>query len=229
VSYGLPPARPGFEILLKPTARQLGNLIQRARFFKQMGGSGNDLQLPLRSARESRDRLAVQADDHLIVSPDNEQTWRQHSAERLAGKIRPSSAGHNRLRHVRTSGCRGQSRRRASAGPEVTKPEFVQILLPANPVRNGRKAPGEKVDIETKFRCSQIGAFLVFSKKVDQDCAYSAAIEDVSYVPISGTMTTAAAPVREKHKACCAFRQREIGRKVDLARRHFNSHTPHAE
>ena len=60
----------------KPIARQLGHLLQCARFFEEMRRAGHDDQLMW--TLQLRSRLLVEIEDDRIAPANNEQRRRPH-------------------------------------------------------------------------------------------------------------------------------------------------------
>jgi|ERR1019366_714067 hypothetical protein len=89
------------------------------------------------------------------------------------------------------------------------------MVLPQNPVRDGHQALAEQWDVEAQLRGSQIHGFFLFRKKIDQDSADRAFIENVCDMPISRASPAAAAPVSENYKALRASWQSNIGSEFD--------------
>src|SRR4051812_34326817 len=89
------------QVLREPIARKLGHLLERARFRKEVGSSGNDLKLLY--AAEFAKSLTVQVNDHIIISAHDEQRGGLHAGEMLGGKVGATATRHNRC-HLRECG-----------------------------------------------------------------------------------------------------------------------------
>src|SRR5437867_3066210 len=86
------------EIALEPFPGQLRDLLQGARFFKQVGCAGNDFEL-LISAQFGH-RLPIQFDHREVLTTDDEQNRDADSRERRPSKIRPTPTRYDHLHNV---------------------------------------------------------------------------------------------------------------------------------
>jgi len=204
-------------MLLEPVEREVRHTLERAWLFKQVGCAGDDVQPPFRIPREFRDRLAVQAHNHWIISSDDEQTGREYLAESRASEIRPTSAGNYRPHCVGTFSGGSQRRGRPCTGPEISDPETLQLRLAADPFRDDGQALDEQVDVETQLRGAQINRLFLLREKVDQNRRDGALIQHAGHATVSRTVAAAAAAMCKDHKACRTFGKRKVRGEFDLA------------
>ncbi len=129
------------QVAEEPITRQCRHLLQGARFFEEMSGTGNHHKLTRR--RDRRLRLPVQLQDGLVTTTDDQQRGSVHFAQRIAREIGPPAAGHHRL-HL-DAGVRGrdQSRAGASAGPEESHRQRRGVRLCRQPPGDVDQSPGE--------------------------------------------------------------------------------------
>ena len=87
-------------------------MLERARFFEQMGRARHDVDLAF--AFHLRTSLFVELDDHVVFAADNEQRRRFYFRQCVACEIRPAAARNDRANFLRQ--FRGRDQGSATAG-----------------------------------------------------------------------------------------------------------------
>ena len=108
------------KVTLKPTGSEVRHFFQRARFLEQVGCAGNNRHFLL--AREPREGVAIEADNGIIVTANNEEGGGVNFRQRVAREIGPPAARDDRLNLPFKFG--GGIQRRSRASTRAEKAEF---------------------------------------------------------------------------------------------------------
>lgn len=163
----------------KPVGGALLDGLERARFFEEVRGVGHDLKLGL--AAQLRQRLAVELDDDVIVTADDQQSGRAHGGKARGGEVWTAAAGDNRLHLVWQVGGGPQRRPGTGAGAEIADPEVTQVGLLAHPARRGHEPLGEQFDVEDV----RAVALLVERQQIDQQRRLSGGVKGAGDLPVA--------------------------------------------
>src|SRR5260370_38723374 len=106
------------QVLLKPLARQTGDLLECARLLEKVRGARNDLESLFHF--EVLEGIAVHLDDGNVFAAHYQQSRSLHAIEYRDGEV-PTSAARHHCAHVIRPFCRShQGRRCTGAGAEIS-------------------------------------------------------------------------------------------------------------
>src|SRR5688572_27684028 len=186
------------EVTLKPMGSEVRHFFQRARFFEQMSCAGNDLQFPL--ARELREGAAIEADDGIIVTANNEEGGGADFGQRVAREIRPATARDDRLDLSFKPGGGHQRRSRASTRAEKAEFEICDLLSVGGPSRRFHQPACEHPDVEPKMTRKILLLLLTRREQVKKQGGNAGFLQHPRDILIARTAPAAAAPVRKEHE-----------------------------
>lgn len=186
------------EVTLKPMRGEIRDFFQRARFFEQVGRAGNDLHFLL--APEPRERLAIEADNGIIVTANNEEGGGVNFRQRVAREIGPATARDDRLDLPFKFGGRNQRRSRASTRAEKAELEIYDIVSVGGPSRCFNESACEHPDVEPKMACEILLLFFTRREQVKKQRGNAGFLQHTRDVLVARTSPAAAAPVRKEHE-----------------------------
>jgi len=186
------------EVTLKPMRGEIRHFFQRARFLEQVGRAGNDLHLLL--APEPRKRLAIEADNGIIVTANNEESGGVNVRQRIAREIRPATARDNRLDLPFKFGGGNQRRSRAGTRAEKAEFEICDLVSVGGPSRRFNEPACEHHDVEPKMACEILLLFFTRREQVKQQRGDAGFLQHARDVLIARASPAAAAPVRKQHE-----------------------------
>jgi hypothetical protein len=118
-------------MLLEPGASALDHKLERSRFFEEMGGARHDVETG--GASQALQGSAVQFDDLIVPSADDEQRRRVHLLQRRPGEVWPAAARDDRRDARGLPRCGDQSRRRPRARAEEADAQALRLLRAGGP------------------------------------------------------------------------------------------------
>jgi hypothetical protein len=196
------------QIPAEPAQCESRNLLQRARFFKEVARSGDDRQLLL--AAHLLHGLTVQFDYLMVIAANDEQRRRLNASQGGACEIRPASPGNDGRNDGRLLSGGDQCCPCTGARSEVTHAEIAGGRFSAEPVGDLAKPGREKADIEAQMSCTQVDLFFGFREQVEQQRPEAASLEHGGHVAIARTVPAAAATVGKQNDSCGSVRDHQV-------------------
>src|SRR6266404_308205 len=175
-------------MLLEPFGRQVGDLLERAWFLKQMRCARDDFQFFL--ATQLCERLFIHLDHSVIQSAHNQQRWCRDLWQGRPSQTRPATARNDGADTIAKLCCSYERRGTASTGSKVTNIQVIELAL--DPIRRINQTLGQHSDIKPEMSSVLIKRFLIFSEQVKEECADSSFANRACDKLIARTMTAAA-------------------------------------
>lgn len=130
----------------EPVSGQAGDLLERASFLEQVGGSGHDLDLVF--CFKQGGGLAVEVDHRLIASADDQEGGRLDARQELACQIGPATTGDNGRDRPWPKGRRNQRRGRTRARAEEADRQLLGEAVALCPVYRACEPLGQPLNVE---------------------------------------------------------------------------------
>lgn len=134
------------QVVDEPASGKTGDSVERPWLFEEVARVLDDRQLAL--ASKVCISLAIEIDDAMIFSADDEQGWGRDPRERLLREIGTSSARDDRLDPIGALGRRDDRRRGAGARAKETDVKVAKLRLYLDPADDSQDAIGEQANVE---------------------------------------------------------------------------------
>jgi hypothetical protein len=181
--------------LRKPLLGMVRDVIQGAGLLEQMPGPRNDHQV-LRAAEVMEGGL-VHPDHRPVGAADNEEGWRTHQFQGIAGKIGPPAAGYDGTDVASEPCCGDQCCSRSRARSKIADRKISEVGSPADPSRGDDKTRRQQIDIEHVATIP----FLLRLQQIQQQGRQSCLLQDRGNVLITRAQATTTAAMRENDDA----------------------------
>ena len=200
-----------------PRCGHAAHLLERARLLEEMRGAGHDFQL--RGRRHPPHGVAIELDDRLIGSTDDEQRRRFHEWKGISGKIGPPTARDDGLHAIRSFRRRYECGRGARTGAETAHGQPANVRVSVRPVNGSHHTVPEACDIETKLQGPLVNGVLLLCEQIEHQRREPASLEEFRHLPVAAAETAAAAAVGEDDEAGGPLRYPQIAIKKDACGR----------
>ena len=186
------------EVFVEPGGGKLGDPLECAGFFEQMGGAGNHHDAV--GSRQLATGQTVRLEDSGVPATDNDQRRRRYLFQRVTRQIGTATAGHYGP-HRLVAGGGDQRGRRAGAGAEQSDRKALDRRVLAHPIKRGQHTVGKQGDVETEFAGTQVRLLLALGQKIQQQGGETVVPEHLRDKEVAWTEAGTSRSVREHHKS----------------------------
>ncbi len=196
-------------MLKKPSTGVIGHLFQRAGFFKQMRGLGNDDQFFL--AGKQGEGLLIHLDHGEIIAAHNQKGGGCNARQERFSKVRAPPARNHSSDRARLAGGGLQGGSGSGAGAKVADEELTGRRLDRQPMGGGKEPIREEIDVEDL--ASVIG--LGFVEEINKERRELTSLQNSRHESVPRAEPSATAPVSEQHQTRCLLRNCQITLQLD--------------
>jgi hypothetical protein len=175
-----------------------------------------------RHGRHPLHGFAIELDDRLIVSADDEQRRRSHERKGVTGKIGSAAARHDGVHAIRALGCCDERGRGARARAETAEWQPAGLRVRIHPIDRGYDTVSKAFDVEPKLPGPHVDGFLLRCQQIEQQCGEPAGFKGLPNLPVAVAETAAAAAVSEDDEPGGPLRYAQITVNKDARNRYAN-------